>query len=462
MVQLILASRAAPTGIHEIKWLTRDGRTIVTEQRFVPMLDERGRLIALEGIARDITEAKKELERRRSLEVQLNQAQKMESIGALAGGIAHDFNNILTGILGFTEIAQISTGDAGTVRECLGEVRKAGMRAKDLVAQILTFSRQRESEQVPVDLARITGEALKFLRASMPATIRIERQLAAGNVRADPTQLHQIILNLATNAIHAMRDRPGQLTVMVERIEVDHALAATMPKTSPGSFMRLTMRDTGHGMDAATLRSIFEPFFTTKPTGEGTGLGLAVVQGIVRTHRGGITVESKLGEGTTFYVYLPVCVADTRDTNPRAPAPPGRGEHVLVVDDEVSVGEFAGVRLEQQRYRVAVFNDPQQALAAMRAAPAMFDAVVSNFAMPGINGLDLVRELRACRADLPAVIITGNRETIPPDQLPSLPYLTLVDKPFTGDDLVRALQSVLPPAPAQEASLPSPVPSHAA
>lgn len=449
-VQLILASRSVPVGTHEIKWLTRDGRTIVTEQRFVPVCNEHDQLIAIEGIARDITEMKKELERRRSLELQLNQAQKMESIGALAGGIAHDFNNILTGVLGFTEIAQISADDRNTVGECLTEIRKAGLRARDLVAQILTFSRQRDSEQVPVDFSRLAAEALKFLRASTPATVRIERYLAPGTVRADPTQLHQVILNLATNAIHAMRERGGLLTLRVEPVEVDAALAATMPKVSPGSFLRLIVRDTGHGMDPATLHSIFEPFFTTKPTGEGTGLGLAVVQGIVRAHHGGITVESTVGVGTTFQVFLPVCVADFNETIVRPPVPAGNGEHVLVVDDEVSIGEFAGVRLEHQHYRVAVFNDPQQALAAVRAAPEMFDAVVSNFAMPGLNGLDLVRELRRSRADLPAVIITGNREAVPLGQTPTLPHLVLVDKPFTGDDLVRALQSVLPPAPERE------------
>ncbi len=443
-VQRILAEREPPPGIHEIRWISRDGRTIVTEQRFVAIKDEAGRTIAVEGIARDITQVRKEQERRRALEAQLNQAQKMESIGVLAGGIAHDFNNILTGILGFSEIGRISARDAQAVAECFDEIRKAGLRARDLVAQILTFSRQSDAEQVSVELSRIVADAVKFLRASTPATIKIERRLAAGTVRADPTQLHQVVLNLATNAIHAMRDQPGTLTIAVEPAEVDAALAAQMPNVELGSFMRLSVGDTGHGMDAATLSRIFDPFFTTKPIGEGTGLGLAVVQGIVRAHRGGITVTSGLERGTTFCVYLPVCVATTPDAAAAPPVLPGDGEHILVVDDEVSVGRFAGVRLEQLHYRVSVFNDPLRALAAVRAAPHVYAAIIADFAMPGLTGVDLVRQAREIRPGLPAVVVTGNRAAIAPGQLTATAGLALLDKPFTGDDLVRALQSVLP------------------
>jgi len=323
-IQSIAHTRRVPEGIQEIKWLTRDGRTVVTEQRFVAIRDEQGQVVAVEGIARDITAVRKEQEQRRVLEAQLHQSQKMESIGVLAGGIAHDFNNILTGILGFAEIGQHSLRDSQALGECLAEIRKAGLRARDLVAQILTFSRQRDSVQAPVELSRLVGDALKFLRASTPATIKIEKHLAAGRVRADPTQIHQVVLNLATNAIHAMRDGAGTLTVNVAQVEVDVALAAGLPNVAPGPFMRLSVRDTGHGMDEATASRIFDPFFTTKPTGEGTGLGLAVVQGIVRAHQGGITVESTVGQGTTFCVYLPVC-AVSAGTRRRAPDGAVRG-----------------------------------------------------------------------------------------------------------------------------------------
>jgi PAS domain S-box-containing protein len=446
-IRQILFRRKAIPGTHELRWVDRDGRTIVTEQRFVDIRDEQGRVVAIEGIARDITEARKEQERRRVLELQLNQAQKMESIGVLAGGIAHDFNNILTGVLGFAEIARHSLHEPGELAGCLDEIRRAGLRAKDLVAQILTFSRQRESELVPVELARIVGDAIRFLRASTSATIKIERRLAPGSVRADPTQMHQVVLNLATNAVHAMREGPGTLTVTVAPVEVDLALAAAMPNLAPGACLRLTVRDTGHGMDAATVARIFDPFFTTKPSGEGTGLGLAVVQGIVRTHHGGITVESAPGQGTTFSVYLPLCLADAAEPAALPAVAPGRGEHVLLVDDEVSVGQFASVRLEQLRYRVSVFNDPLRALAAVRAAPQAYDAIISDFAMPGLSGLDLVEEVRKIRADFPAVVVTGNRAAIPPVRLAALADVIIVDKPFTGEDLIGALQGVLPPAP---------------
>jgi PAS domain S-box-containing protein len=416
------------------RWLDTTGRDYVTSAGH-----ERGVLIA-----RDVTAVMHEAERLRSLESQLFQAQKMESIGILAGGIAHDFNNILTGILGFAEIGRLSLGNASALDECLAEIRKAGLRARDLVAQILTFSRQGETKLVPLDFAHVVGDTIKFLRASAPTTIKIERRLASGLVRADPTQVHQVVLNLATNAVHAMRDRPGLLTVTVDRTEVDAALAARLLNGTPGTFMRLTICDTGHGMDATTIGRIFEPFFTTKPTGEGTGLGLAVVQGILRTHHGAIAVESTVGQGTKFCVYLPMCEVAALDAVNLPPVSPGHGEHVLLVDDEVSVGQFAGVRLEQLGYRVSVFNDPLRALITALATPGAYDIIVSDYAMPGLNGLDLVGRVREIRPDIPAVIITGNRAALSPLQLPSLQGVALLDKPFTGDDLVRALQGVLP------------------
>jgi PAS domain S-box-containing protein len=422
----------------------RDGGVVTVRATFTPIRDAHGTIGNHLSTIEDITEARHDQERQRVLERQLYQAQKMESIGVLTGGIAHDFNNILTGILGFAEIGRLSLDDRRALGECFDEIHQAGMRAKDLVAQILTFSRQGEAKLVPVDLARVVGDAVKFLRASMRATIRIESRLEPGRVRADPTQIHQIVLNLATNALQAIQDEVGTLTFGVERVLVDGALASALPQVAPGPCMCLTVQDTGHGMDADTVARIFDPFFTTKPSGEGTGLGLAVVQGIVRAHHGGILVRSAPGEGSTFAVYLPICAEAPADVPSPPPVGAGRGEHVLIVDDEVSVGHFAGARLEQLAYRVTVFSDPYRAIAALRAAPASFDAVVSDFAMPGLTGFDFVRQARACRADLPAVIITGNRSALAASRVDALPRLALLDKPFTGDDLVRALQSVLP------------------
>jgi nitrogen-specific signal transduction histidine kinase len=401
--------------------------------------------VAVEGIARDVTAAREELERRRLLELQLNQAQKMESIGALAGGIAHDFNNILTGILGFTELAQLDSNNPRQVKDSLAEVRQAGLRAKELVAQILTFCRQQQAKEVPLDISRIVGEALKFLRASTPATIEIERRLAPCVILGDPTQIHQVVLNLCTNALHAMKGKTGKLTVLVERCEVDAALAATLPKVQPGAFARLTVQDTGHGIDEAMLPRIFDPFFTTKAVGEGTGLGLSVVQGIVSATGGGIAVESAVGRGTTFRLYFPVCVQPTATPVDAPPVRSGNGEQLLVVDDENSVAAFMGVRLQQLNYRPAVFTDPRRALAAVKAAPKRFAAIVTDLTMPGLTGVDLVREVRRIAGDLPAVIVTGNRGDLP--SVEDLPRAAILNKPFSGDDLGAVLNRLLPAAP---------------
>jgi PAS domain S-box-containing protein len=442
----LLQNRTLPAAAAEIRWVTRDARIIITEQRFVPVLGPEGNWVAVEGIARDVTAAREEQSRRRMLELQLNQAQKMESIGALAGGIAHDFNNILTGILGFTELAQIESGNPQRVKDSLAEVRQAGLRAKELVAQILTFCRQQQTKEVPLDISRIVGEALKFLRASTPATIEIERRLSSCVILGDPTQIHQVVLNLCTNALHAMRSRKGRLSVWVERCEVDAALAATMPKVQPGAFARLTVQDTGHGMEEAMLTRIFDPFFTTKAVGEGTGLGLSVVQGIVSAARGGIAVESTVGKGTTFRLYFPICAQPTAARVEAPAVKPGNGEQILVIDDENSVSAFMGVRLQQLQYRPAVFTDPRRALAAMTAAPHRFAAIVTDLTMPGLTGVDLIREARRVAPHLPAVIVTGNRSEL--TSVEDLAPIEVLSKPFSGDDLGAVLNRLLPaPAP---------------
>ncbi len=445
IVLAIVERRELPPQAAEIRWIARDGRTIVTDQRFVPVHDDEGRLVALEGVARDVTQVKSEAERRRQLESQLFQAQKMESIGTLAGGIAHDFNNILTGILGFADIATFSLRTGDPARDAIDEIRRAGLRAKDLVAQILTFSRQGEVRRAPLDLGRAVGEALKFLRASTPASIAIERRLKTGIVSGDPTQVHQIVLNLCTNAIHAMGREKGTLTVTVEPVEVDAALAATMPKASPGPHVCLAVSDTGHGMDAEMQRRIFEPFFTTKKAGEGTGLGLPVVLGIVNAYGGGLTLESAPGAGTTFRIYLPAVASVAEGEVAATPIVPGRGERVLVVDDETSIGSFTVVRLEQLNYRAFAYDDPRRALAAVCAAPASFDAIVTDLTMPGMTGVALVRAIRALGIALPAVLVTGNKEAVPAAALESLSRLVVVEKPFVGADIARALHTVLNP-----------------
>lgn len=424
----------------ELAWINRAGnrRLGLLSMRAMEIEGEQ----VLNIVVRDITAARKEQDRVRALEAQLNQSQQMESLGVLAGGIAHDFNNILTGLLGFTELARLTPGDTAAVGENIEEIHKAGLRAKDLVAQILKFTRQSQGAQVPLELSGVVADAISFLRASTPATIAIEKRLVPGCVRADQTQIHRVVLNLATNGIQAMRDRPGTLAITLEHAIVDAHLARKMGDMAPGAFMRLTVSDSGHGMTPATAERIFDPFFTTKAMGEGTGLGLAVVHGILRAHHGGVLVESTVGIGTKFHVYLPACdVSEAKRPSP-PPAAPGRGERVLFVDDEVSVGHFVSRRLEQMNYKVSLFNDPLQALAAVRANPDDYDVIVSDFAMPGLNGLELVGRVRAIREKIPVIIVTGNRAALPPIALASMPYIEVVDKPFTGDDVALALQRV--------------------
>jgi CheY-like chemotaxis protein len=277
----------------------------------------------------------------------------------------------------------------------------------------------------------------------MPATIAIERRLASCTILADPTQIHQVVINLCTNSLHAMRDCTGKLTVLVERVEVDATLAASLPKIAPGPHACLTVRDTGCGMAPAVLARIFDPFFTTKPVGEGTGLGLSVVQGIVDTNHGGITVESVVGQGTTFRIYFPICDETEAGRAKPAVAVKGAGQEIMVVDDETSIATFAGVRLQQLNYRPAIFGDPRRAIAAVQAAPGRFAAVVTDLTMPGMTGVDLVREIRRLAGPVPVVIITGHRQEL--GAYADLAPLKIVDKPFTGDDLGRVLQEMLPP-----------------
>jgi PAS domain S-box-containing protein len=434
-----------PSSASAIRWIARDGAIILTEQRFVPVHDADGRLIAIEGIARDVTAARAESERLRALEKQLYEAQKVDGIGTLAGGIAHDFNNILTGILGYNELATTALPPTSAAQAYLEEVRKASMRARDLVAQILSFSRRNESRRVSLNLSDAVGDALRFMRATTPTTIKFENQLKPGYVFADPTQIHQVVLNLCTNAVQAMADRPGTLSVSVETVTVDRAQAnTTKPRLVPGQHVCLTVRDTGPGMDEATTRRIFEAYFTTKQAGEGTGLGLAVVLGIVTAHHGGISLKTAPEAGATFSVFFPV-QTDRPVTQPPFPSAPRRGgrETILVVDDEETVGTFSALRLRQLGYVVVVFSDPQLALEELRAKPGQIDAIITDLTMPGLTGLELLWEMQSFAPEIPGVLMTGNLNAVPASQLAELQRVVIVVKPFTGDELSIALRKVL-------------------
>jgi len=421
----------------------QDGRLVQVRSSISPILSPDGRTRHHLILEEDITDWLTEQQRSRRLEAQLTQAQKMESIGTLAGGIAHDFNNILTGILGYCELAKMAAEENTDVTAELHQIRSAGLRAKDLVMQILTFSRQSHAKLVPLQLAHPVAEALKLIRASTPSTIEIVQKLESGRILADATQIHQIIVNLCTNAVHAMQHHPGRLEVTVRNITADERLAAETPNLKPGPCLKLSVVDTGKGMDQATLERIFDPFFTTKLQGEGTGLGLAIVQGVVVGHGGALQVSSQLGVGTTFDLYFPRTESSESKPDLEKEAARGAGEEILVVDDEPAIAEFASSRLLHFGYRPVLFNDPRQALAAFTAAPGRFAALVTDLTMPQLTGLDLINQLRPLRPTLPVVVLTGYGRELTRERLAELPRCILLPKPFSGEDLARALGQVL-------------------
>jgi PAS domain S-box-containing protein len=407
-----------------------------------------GHAIRVYGAFQDITGRRDAEEMRRQLEGQLFQAQKMETLGTLAGGIAHDFNNLLTGILGYQDLALDSLPEADPARNYLGAAREASMRARELIDQILTFSRQAGSEKVPVNLGQLVEDARRFLRATVPATIRIEVDIApdCGRVLADATQLHQVLLNLGSNAAHAMRATGGAMRLALEPVVLDDDEAAALNHLEAGRYLKLSFSDTGHGMDEETRKRIFDPFFTTKEVGQGTGLGLSVVHGIIQAHRGTITVASSPGHGATFTLYFPVAQAEQIEQAAADTAMPrGSGELIAVVDDEDIVRSFAQMALEKIGYRVAAFDSPAQCLEALRRSPGEFTLLLTDQTMPVMKGIELAAEVRTVAAQLPVVIMSGYFSRISPDKLAQLGHVALLSKPFTNEELARTVHRAIRP-----------------
>ncbi|HEY4989284.1 MAG TPA: ATP-binding protein, partial [Opitutaceae bacterium] len=371
---------------------------------------------------------------RKLLEDQLRQSQKMDAIGTLAGGVAHDFNNILTIINGYVELAELDMQDDAQAREHLRSVRVAIGRATDLVRQILTFSRQQPFERRPTALPPIVAETLKLLRASIPSTVEFKTEFATNvpMVLADSTQIHQIVMNLGTNAWQAMKDHAGRLEVKLDRYVVDTAFAAMQPKLRPGVYARLSIRDTGSGMDPATLGRIFEPFFTTKPVGEGTGLGLAVVHGIMDNHDGAITAYSALGEGTIFHLYFPEYLgAPAEVAVDEKKVPRGQGERIVLVDDEELLTTLGQQALTGLGYEVETATRPEVAIEMVRASPGRFALVLTDQTMPGMTGLVLARRLKEIQPGLPVILMTGNNISISPAKLREAGVTQVLLKPHS-------------------------------
>ncbi len=421
-----------------------DGTLRWVHDRGFPVRDEQGNIYRIVGTAEDITE-------NRQLQTQFFQAQKMEAIGTLAGGIAHDFNNILGGIIGYTELARLRTKNDPRTTEYLDAVFLAGRRAVDLVRQILAFSRHQEHQKSIVQLRHLVAESMQLLRATIPTTIEFSLHLTkADPVMADPSQIHQIVLNLCTNAAHAMKDRPGKLEVRLDNCHVDEVLASSLPKLRPGPHVRLIVADTGCGIPTAVVNRIFEPFFTTKSPGEGTGLGLSVVHGIMQSHEGAVSVESRPGAGTTFSLYFPALPQTDAAAAPSAPEHPmrGNGECILFVDDETHLATLGRAILEQLGYRVITSTRPDDALNRLRTAPGSIDLVITDLTMPEMTGMDLARHMLLQRSGLPIILMTGYSANLTADYVQTQGLADLLFKPVTmqtlGDTVHKTLQATRP------------------
>jgi PAS domain S-box-containing protein len=406
--------------------------------------DSGGRRVRLYGAFQDITARHEAEEGRRQLETQLFQAQKMETLGTLAGGIAHDFNNLLTGIMGYHDLAADVLPEDHQVRGYLTEARQASMRARELVEQILTFSRQQETpERMPVDMALLVAEARRFLRATLPSTIQIQSEIneQCPRVLADSTQLHQVLLNLGSNGAQAMGDQGGVLKFTLSAVILDAPQAAALGGLSAGKYVCLCVSDVGHGIDETTLKRIFDPFFTTKKPGQGTGLGLSVVHGIVRSHQGGIEVDSKVGVGTTFRIYLPEADSETETRSQQhSSVPHGHGDKIFLVDDEEVVAKFAAIALERLGYKVVTFDSALPCLEAIRADPSICDVLVTDQTMPGLTGTNLIEAVHKINPGLRAILMSGYFTKVSAQTLDQLTNVELLNKPFTSDELALAVQ----------------------
>lgn len=390
---------------------------------------------------RDISEQKR-------LEEQVRQKQRLESIGTLAGGIAHDFNNMLAAITGFTELALLESGQDRRQQDRLEEVLKAGKRARDLVNQILTFSRQSDGERKPIRLRTILEDCLNMIRASVPAAMEIRREFEtpSDRVLADTTQLHQVMINLFSNAAHAMRGQGGILEVSLTEEHLDAEAAGRHADLKPGTYLNLTVKDTGHGMEKAVTDRVFDPFFTTKGPGEGSGMGLAVVHGIVKRHQGAISVQSKPGSGTVFTVLLPQFDKVTGSDDESVPSIVSADARVLFVDDEPALAKLYQEMLDRMGYRVVACTSGLEALEAFRTNPERFDLVVTDLNMPNMTGLDLAKELLKIRPNTPVILCTGFSETVGGEKARRLGIRETLRKPILADDLAQAIGRVLDPS----------------
>jgi PAS domain S-box-containing protein len=414
----------------------RADKSIITVDISSSVIDEEGGLV--QGLVRDIT-------KQRQMENQLRQAQRIEAIGTLAGGIAHDFNNILSPIILHTDMVLEDIPVSSPIRFNLEEIRSASIRARDLTKQILTFSSQTEQEKTPVTIRPIIKETLKLLRYSFPSTIDIRQTVedADGAVLADQTQIQRILMNLCTNAAYAMREKGGVLEVGLASVYLSSADTIQHTNLEPGHYMKLIVRDTGPGIESGVIDRIFEPYYTTKEKGEGTGMGLAVVHGIVKNYDGAITVDSEPGKGTVFQLFLPKNKEQISFEPKEAFQLPVGTERILLIDDEQIILEVMQQMLERLGYSVYARSDSTEALEAFRENSDGFDLVITDYTMPEITGADLAKAIMGIRSDVPVILCTGFSEQIDEEKSKSIGIQAFVMKPIIMEEMAKTIRKVL-------------------
>lgn len=422
---------------NEKRYVRKDGSIIWVRINAAFVRDDSGRPIRTVAICEDITE-------RKDLEEQLRQSHKMEAIGTLAGGIAHDFNNMLGIILGNTELAMDDVPEWNPARLNLEEIKTASLRAKDVVRQLLSFARKTDQERKPVKINPIVTGALKLIRSSIPTSIEIRSNIPRDSaiILADPTQINQIMINLCTNAAHAMEEDGGVLEISLDSMTLDESTAQSY-ELSPGRYVKLTINDTGHGIDPEIKDRIFDPYFTTREVGEGSGMGLAVVHGIVMNHKGAISVDSEVGKGATFNIFLPIV---EREPVPEVAIdedlPTGK-ERVLFVDDEESIVKMGAQRLERLGYQVESTTSPLEALDLFRSKPDKFDLVITDLTMPKMTGDKLVKEILNIRLDMPIIICTGFSKKMDREKARAIGASGYLEKPHEKRNLAEMVRKVL-------------------
>jgi PAS domain S-box-containing protein len=429
----------------EYRIIHKDGDIRWVHEIIENLCDRSGKPIMVQGAIYDVTDRKRAEEEKSKLEAELQQVHKMEALGTLAGGIAHEFNNILWIIIGNTELALYEIPKRHASRQTLEEVLKACLHAEAVVKQILTFSRQTEVEKQPLQIGPAVEEGLSLLRASLPTTIEIRQKTECSSctIMADPTQIHQVLINLCTNAAHAMREKGGVLEVSVVAIEFEEETVAQYPDLTPGSYLTLSVSDTGHGIDDKIIDRIFEPYFTTKGLADVTGMGLSVVHGIVKSHGGVIAVQSEQGKGTTFHIFFPIIDSEVvSKTKASRPVPRGN-ERILLVDDEKALADMGKKTLERLGYDVITTTNTTEAVDLFEKHHDKLDLVITDQTMPNMTGGMLAKELMRIRPDIPIILCTGYSEMITKDKARDMGIREFIMKPLVTRDLATTIRKVL-------------------